>query len=138
MDYPIKTLSQLRPILQGFRKANGLTQAALAERLGITQQSYAKLETNPTSASVERLFTILRALGVELVLSDNTSTLPAQHDVGAAGQATPSPAANTPATSATAPTGKVAKPAGKAADMAEIPVPATPHPAVSTKKKERW
>ncbi|WP_024303737.1 helix-turn-helix domain-containing protein [Pseudogulbenkiania sp. MAI-1] len=136
MDYPIKTLSQLRPILQGFRKANGLTQAALAERLGITQQSYAKLEANPTSASVERLFTVLRALGVELVLSGATSTFPTQHDAGAAGQV--SPAANTPATSATTPTGKEAKPAGRATATGDMPTPTTPQPVVATKKKERW
>lgn len=68
MDYPIKTLSQLRPILQGFRKAAGLTQAAMAERLGITQQSYAQLEANPASVSVERLFKVLRMLDVEMSL----------------------------------------------------------------------
>ncbi|CAB3789485.1 helix-turn-helix transcriptional regulator [Pararobbsia alpina] len=69
MDYPVKTLSQLRPILQGFRKAAGLTQAAMAERLGITQQSYAQLEAKPASASVERLFKILRLLDVDIQLS---------------------------------------------------------------------
>ena len=68
MDYPIKTLSQLRPILQGFRKAAGLTQAAMAERIGITQQSYAQLEANPASVSVERLFKVLRILDVEMSL----------------------------------------------------------------------
>jgi len=68
MDYPIKTLSQLRPILQGFRKTAGLTQAALAARLGITQQSYAQLEANPASASVERMFKVLRMLEVEIQL----------------------------------------------------------------------
>jgi len=72
VDYPIKTLSQLRLILQGFRKANHLTQAALAEKLGITQQSYAQLEANPASASMERLFKVLRALDVEIVLSGST------------------------------------------------------------------
>ena len=31
MDYSVKTLSQLRPVLRGFRKAAGLTQAMLDE-----------------------------------------------------------------------------------------------------------
>ena len=57
--YPIKTLSQLRPLLIGFRKANGLTQKDLSERLGVTQQTYARLEANPARASIERLFKIL-------------------------------------------------------------------------------
>lgn len=71
MDYPIKALLQLRPILIGFRKQAGLSQAALASRLGVTQQSYAKIEANPATTSVERLFTILRLLGIEIVLTQN-------------------------------------------------------------------
>jgi HTH-type transcriptional regulator/antitoxin HipB len=72
MDYPIRTLSQLRPILQGFRKATGLTQAAMAKRLEITQQSYAQLEARPASASFERLFKVLRLLDVDIQLAYTT------------------------------------------------------------------
>ena len=68
MDYPLKTLSQLRPILVGFRKKAGLTQNALAQRLGISQQSYAAFEANPETASVERLFRVLRLVDVEIRL----------------------------------------------------------------------
>ncbi|EGO1316007.1 helix-turn-helix transcriptional regulator, partial [Salmonella enterica] len=39
--YPLKTLNQIRPLLIGFRKANGLTQKEVSERLGVTQQTYA-------------------------------------------------------------------------------------------------
>jgi HTH-type transcriptional regulator/antitoxin HipB len=46
----------------------GLTQADVAGLLGVTQQSYAKIEANPAVTSVERLFTILRLLGSEIVL----------------------------------------------------------------------
>ena len=66
MRYPIKTLQQLRPLLISYRKQAGLTQQALAERLGVTQQSYAQIEANPASTSVERLYLILRLLGVEM------------------------------------------------------------------------
>lgn len=69
MDYPIKTLSQLRPILQGCRKKANLTQTEVANQLGITQQSYAQIEANPASTSVERLYKIMRLLNVELVLN---------------------------------------------------------------------
>ncbi len=69
MDYPIKTLSQLRPILQGCRKKANLTQTEVANQLGITQQSYAQIEANPASTSVERLYKIMRLLNVELVLT---------------------------------------------------------------------
>ena len=67
--YPIRIISQLRPILQGFRKSHGLTQAELAARLGVSQQSYARLEANPGRASMARILTVLQALEVELVLS---------------------------------------------------------------------
>lgn len=72
MIYPIRTLSQLPLILKGFRKGKGLTQAGMAERLGITQQSYAYFEANPATATLERLFMVLRMLDVEISL-DRTS-----------------------------------------------------------------
>ena len=67
--YPLKTINQLRPLLIGFRKINGLTQKDIAERLGVTQQTYARLEANPGSASIERLFKVFTVLGVEIELS---------------------------------------------------------------------
>lgn len=95
MDYPIKTLSQLRPILQGFRKAAGLTQAAMASHLGVTQQTYAQLEVNPAAVSVERLFKVLRVLQAELKL---TQTADGSSESGIAGEnAPPSPTATPPA-----------------------------------------
>ena len=69
MDYPIKALSQLPLILKGFRKERGLTQAAIAEKLGITQQSYAYFEANPATATLDRLFMVLSILGVEISLN---------------------------------------------------------------------
>ncbi len=73
MNYPIKTLSQLPLILKGFRKERGLTQAAIAEKLGITQQSYAYFEANPATATLERLFMVLRILNVEISLDQAAS-----------------------------------------------------------------
>lgn len=67
--YPLKTLSQLRPLLVGFRKAKGLTQKDVSERLGVTQQTYARLESNPASASLKRLFRVFNVLGIEMVFS---------------------------------------------------------------------
>lgn len=73
--YPLKTLSHLRPLLIGFRKANGLTQKDVSERLGVTQQTYARLEASPGSASIERLFKVFTVLGVEVVLSAGPAEL---------------------------------------------------------------
>lgn len=71
--YPLKTVNHLRPVLIGFRKASRLTQKELSKRLGVTQQTYARLEANPTRASFERLFRVFSALGVELVLFSRES-----------------------------------------------------------------
>lgn len=75
--YPVKTLNQLRPFLVGFRKTRGLTQAELARRLDVTQQTYARMEANPATASFERIFRVFSILGVEIVLSDGSFTLAA-------------------------------------------------------------
>lgn len=63
MDYHIRTLEQIRPILVGLRKQAGLSQMAVAALLGVSQQSYAKIEANPSATSVERLFKIISLLG---------------------------------------------------------------------------
>lgn len=96
MIYPIKTLSQLPLLLKGFRKQSGLTQAAMAEKLGITQQSYAYFEANPATATLERLYMVLRQLDVEISL-DHTSP---------ATSAEPKPSAIAKASRVAAPSGK--------------------------------
>lgn len=74
MTYPIKTLNQLPLVLKAFRKEQGLTQAAMAEKLGITQQSYAYFEAKPATATLERLFTVLRLLNVDISLDQASPT----------------------------------------------------------------
>lgn len=98
MNYTITTLEQLRPVLLGFRKSRGLTQAGAAARLGIAQQTYAQLEANPGVVSIERLFKVLRMLGVDLVLADSAHTQPDN----AVAPARLSPMANTLGSTSTA------------------------------------
>ncbi len=111
VDYPLKTLSQLRPLLLGFRKKSGLTQEKLAQRLGISQQSYAAFEANPAAASVERLFRVLRLLSVDMrLLSTEADLAPAPRAAAAKKSTTP---AKTPKAKpkAAAPTQRPAAPA---------------------------
>jgi HTH-type transcriptional regulator/antitoxin HipB len=72
VNYTINTLDQIKPILVGFRKSNGLSQKALAEKLGISQQSYQTLESSPQKATLERLFKVFAILGIKLQFIDNT------------------------------------------------------------------
>jgi HTH-type transcriptional regulator / antitoxin HipB len=70
--FPVRTPDQLPALLQGFRKAAGLTQREVALRLGVTQQTYSALERNADSIGAARLLKLLNILGVELQLSTPT------------------------------------------------------------------
>lgn len=93
MIFPIKTLNQLPLVLKALRKERDLTQSVLAEKLGITQQSYAAFEANPAAASLERLFTVLRLLDVDISLAKGGSALDTLGEPDAQPYGQPSPAA---------------------------------------------
>ncbi|HUH61276.1 MAG TPA: helix-turn-helix transcriptional regulator [Candidimonas sp.] len=76
-DFTIRTAEQLPVLLQAFRKQAGLTQSAVATRLGITQQTLSALERNAEKVSADRLLALLSILGVELVLRQSSDS-PAQ------------------------------------------------------------
>lgn len=69
-DFPVRTAEQLPALLQAFRKQSGLTQAEVALRLGVTQQTLSALERNADKVGAGRLLQLLGILGVELVLRD--------------------------------------------------------------------
>ncbi|CAG2344634.1 MULTISPECIES: helix-turn-helix domain-containing protein [Burkholderia] len=135
MAFPVQTLTQLRPILVGFRKSAGLTQAQLAARLGITQQSYAQLEANPSAVSIERLFKVLNALGVRMMLSPDERDAPAEAADSASG-AEP-PARRKPVASKRGATAAQAS-TGAAADAARKRPAATTRARPRVSKREDW
>lgn len=59
---------QLGPILQAARKSAGLSQTALAQRLGISQSRMSAMELDPGSINVEQLLALLAALDHELLV----------------------------------------------------------------------
>lgn len=67
-NFSVRTADQLQPILAGFRKTAGLTQADMAKRLGVTQQTYSAAERKAANMGVGKLLSVLQALDVELVL----------------------------------------------------------------------
>ena len=71
MDYSIKLPEQLSLHLRSLRKARGLTQAQLGERVGVKQVRIAEIEKAPGSISVEQLMQLLSVLGSSLVLADS-------------------------------------------------------------------
>jgi HTH-type transcriptional regulator / antitoxin HipB len=69
----IATPAQLNELFRGRRKAQKLSQAQLAEKIGLTQSGYSKLEADPGAMPLERLLIVARVLGFELVLRDRTT-----------------------------------------------------------------
>ena len=68
MDYPIKTPDQLGTVLRGFRRDRHLTQANVAAMIGLAQNAVSGIETDAGRSSVARIFKLLAALDVDLVL----------------------------------------------------------------------
>lgn len=62
------TAVQLGSVLQAARKAQGLTQSALASRIGLSQSRVSHLELNAHELSVEQLLAWCAALGLELTI----------------------------------------------------------------------
>lgn len=77
MAYHLQVPSQLSSHLRALRKAKGLSQAELGQRLGLSQTRVARIEGDPLSISVDQLLTVLAALGVRVTL-DALSDTPAQ------------------------------------------------------------
>jgi HTH-type transcriptional regulator/antitoxin HipB len=59
---------QLGPILQSARKAAGLSQTELAQRLGISQSRVSAMELDPGSINVDQLLALLAALHHEVLV----------------------------------------------------------------------
>lgn len=141
MRYPIKTPSQLPLVIKGFRKARGLTQAMMAQRLGITQQSYAYFEANPASATLDRLFVVMRILGVEIAL-DQTDAV--GQDLRNKGARTVTPAAKAigkPASTTKISGSLVKKTAYRTGATGKLKsaTASSPRPVTSsTRKREAW
>lgn len=70
MDFGLHFSEQLKQHLRALRKARGLTQARLAQKLGVGQSRVADIEAHPGAMSVDQLFRVLAALDVQLVLRD--------------------------------------------------------------------
>lgn len=97
-DFRVQIPEQLPMLLQGFRKAAGLTQAEASRRLGVTQQTFSSLERNAHRMSAERLMALLSLLGVSLVLRQDRAegaavsvASAADHDETTPASASPSP-----------------------------------------------
>jgi HTH-type transcriptional regulator/antitoxin HipB len=68
--YPVVLPNHLSVHIKSLRKARGLTQAALGERIGVKQVRVAAIERNPGAVSLDQLLQVLHALDARLLLAD--------------------------------------------------------------------
>jgi HTH-type transcriptional regulator/antitoxin HipB len=67
----LQTPAQLSNHLRSFRKARGLTQAALGALTGLDQTRIAKIERDPRRVSVGQLLQLLAVLKVRVLLDSS-------------------------------------------------------------------
>lgn len=60
---------QLATLLKTTRKARRLTQGELATRLGLSANRFSELESDLGALSVQRLFELTQALGLEIFIA---------------------------------------------------------------------
>jgi len=70
VDYPIKTPEQLGSVIKGFRAARGMTQTELGAKSGLAQNAISDFEREPGKSSIRRLYRLLSALGLEVVVRE--------------------------------------------------------------------
>ncbi len=68
----ITSPNQVGEIVRGRRKSRGLSQQAVAGKLGITQGYLSTLEGEPAQLTLQRLLDLAKLLGLELVLQDKS------------------------------------------------------------------
>ena len=66
--FRVYTAASIGPAIRHYRKEAGLTQAELAERVGLTREYLSRLEKGHESEQVRRIVAVLRELGVRATL----------------------------------------------------------------------
>lgn len=73
MQHPIRTTLQLGQLLLSARKQQGLSQAELAARLGLSQARISQLEQQPQTITAQQLLQLTSVLGLELLVQTHDS-----------------------------------------------------------------
>jgi HTH-type transcriptional regulator/antitoxin HipB len=69
-NFPVRVPDQLLDYLPAFRKKAKLSQAYVAQRMGITQQTLSALERSADTVTFRRLFQYLHIVNAELVFRE--------------------------------------------------------------------
>lgn len=70
MRASITNAAQVAEILRGRRKARGISQQQLADKLGISQSRLSAIEAGSSALTLDRLIVLANVLDLQLVLQD--------------------------------------------------------------------
>jgi HTH-type transcriptional regulator / antitoxin HipB len=76
MDYVANTPQQLGQVLKGCRNKLGMSQGAVGDKVGVRQSQISVIEANGARATVETLYKVMSALGLEIVIRDKGAGTP--------------------------------------------------------------
>jgi HTH-type transcriptional regulator / antitoxin HipB len=84
MNYATNTPTQLRAVLRGLRKAQGLSQAEVGRLLGVSQKRIARIEAAPNRTSYEQISKLIALLGGRIVVEETVAPQPTSPSAPAA------------------------------------------------------
>ncbi len=68
MSHPVRAAGELGPVLRALRQSRGWSQAALGDRLGLSQERISAIERHPERITVQQLLSVLMALDAQLTV----------------------------------------------------------------------
>lgn len=80
MDQFARTPKDMGHVIRQARKAKKLTQADLAARSGVWQETISKIEANAAGAKLETVFDLLAALDLEMEIRTRSKGAPADFE----------------------------------------------------------
>ncbi len=72
--YPVINSRQLGTYLKSLRKSNGISQADLGVRMGVSGARISAIEQNPGTVSMDQLLRIFHTLGGRLFVEEHVSS----------------------------------------------------------------
>lgn len=83
MGTPIRTTGTLGPLLKRMRKAQNLSQADLGRLIGLSQERISAIESAPEKVTMDKLLTVMMALGAHFSVCEPSTSKKAPPTSGA-------------------------------------------------------
>ncbi len=68
MSHPVRAAGELGPVLRSLRQSHGWSQAALGDRLGLSQERISAIERHPERITVQQLLSVLMVLDAQMTV----------------------------------------------------------------------